>query len=400
MRRDGIGQNRNVRIGAKGISDAGVSDARAERAASDLDDILTIGAEEEFLLVDGETGQVAPLAEKVHAAVDRDLAHLVQREFLTTQIELATPPTAKLADLRDSLIRMRRELCDAAERVGVRLVAIGTGALPLTEAPAVTDNPRFSRMARDFGAICPTAGLSACHVHVGVPDRELGVQVINHLRAWLPTLQAITVNSPFADGVDTGFASWRSVQWSRWPSVTPPPRLESAAHYDRVIDDLVASGAMFDENMLYWYARLSTHVPTVEVRIGDVCPTVDEMVLVAALTRALVGTAVDEVADRSSARQPQDWLIDAAHWRSGHDGLDGLAVDTVTGRARPAWELLDALVEHVRPVLRRHGDEAVVDDLLSRIRESGTGAARQRRLFAECGDLPSVVLAVADATRP
>ncbi len=370
----------------------------AERAAGELDDIFTMGAEEEFLLVHPDSGQVVPAVEDVMAHVPDRYGELVQHEFLATQIEIATPPTSDLATLRGHLTELRGVLATAAEAAGVRLVAIGNGALPLDGPPTVVDNPRYRAMMRDYGALWPTPGLCGCHVHVGVPDRELGVQVLNHLRAWLPVLQAVTANSPFADGRDTGYASWRSVLWARWPTVGAPPHLDSATHYDAVVAELVGSGAMLDEGMLYWYARLSAHVPTVEVRVGDVCPTVEDTTLVTSLVRALVSTVVDEVAQGRPPRAVRDWLVDAAHWRAGRDGLEGGAVDVVTGRPRPAWELLHALIDHVRPALDRHGDTAEVRRLTDLLGSRGSGAARQRRLYARLGDPGAVVLAMADQT--
>ncbi len=377
-----------------------VAQQAAERAANDLDDILTMGAEEEFLLVDPATGQVVPAVDEVMAHIPAHYGELVQYEFLATQIEIASPPTSDLATLRRSLVELRTVVADAAERAGVRLVAIGNGALRLDKPPPVVDNPRYHRMMRDYGALWPTPGLCGCHIHVGVPDRELGVQVLNQLRAWLPVLQAVTGNSPYFDGLDTGYASWRSVLWARWPTVGAPPHLESAAHYDAVVGELVGTGAMLDDGMLYWYARLSAHVPTVEVRIGDVCPTVDDTILVAALVRALVSTVVDAVAAGRPPRAVHDWLVDAAHWRAGRDGLEGAAVDVSTGHPRPAWEMLHALIEHVTPALEQHGDTEYVRQLTDLLGARGSGAARQRRHYAESGDVGAVVLAMADATRP
>jgi carboxylate-amine ligase len=213
----------------------------AERAATALDDVLSMGVEEEFLLCDPGTGQIVPAVDAVFAALDDcatgEYAGLIQYEFLANQAELATPPTTRLPELRGRLVELRTVLCDAAESAGVRLVAIGTGTLPLAGPPTIADNPRYQRMRSEFGAIWPTAGLCGCHVHVGVPDRELGVQVLNHMRGWLPILHAVTANSPISAGDDTGYASWRSVLWSRWPSVGAPPHLDSAAHYDEVLRD-------------------------------------------------------------------------------------------------------------------------------------------------------------------
>lgn len=360
-------------------------------------DPLTLGVEEEFLLIDPESGRVVPAVEQVLAAAP-ERGEPLQREFMATQVETATPPVSSLGELHAALVEARSAAAEAAERAGTRLVAIGTSALPVDPLPPVTEDDRYARMVEEFGSLGPTPGLCGCHVHVGVADRELGVQVLNHLRIWLPLLQGVTGNSPFYDGRDTAHASWRSVLWARWPTAGPGPHLESAEQYDRTVRGLIDSGAMFDEGMLYWYARLSAHVPTVEIRLGDVCPTVDDALLVAALTRGLVSTAVDEVRQGIDARPVPDWLVAAAHWRAGRDGLDGRAVDVRTGQARPAWDLLKELVDHLGPALGRHGDTAAVHRLMARLADRGGGARRLRRRYARSGDLVDVMRAAADAT--
>lgn len=156
---------------------------------------------------------------------------------------------------------------------------------------------------------------------------------------------------------------------------------------------------MLDEGMLYWYARLSAKYPTVEVRIGDVCPSVDDAVLVAALVRALVATAMADVAAGRPPVNTAHHLLVAAHWRAAHDGLEGEGVDLANGELCPAWELVDRLVERVRPALEAHDDLAEVTDLLAGLRRHGTGAARQRAVFARSGRLEDVVAEVARQTR-
>lgn len=352
--------------------------------------ILSFGVEEEFLLIDPATGQVAPAVDAVLAELPFELRGLVQREFLTSQVEIATEPQTELATLRDRLLQLRIAVCAAAERAGVRVIAAGT--CPVAgPPPPVVDQPRYHRMVREFGAaLAAIPGLCACHIHVGVPDRDLGVRVLSQLRRWLPVLHAATVNSPYYAGKDTGYGSWRTVLWARWPTAGPPPHLATAADYDQVVAALTASGAMFDDGMLYWYARLSAHLPTLEVRVGDVCPTVDETVLLAALVRALVATAMTDLAAGRADSVAPHWMVSAAHWLAGRDGMDGCALDVGTGTVRPAWELMNELVEHVRPALSRHGDEAAVGVLLDRLAARGTGAARQRRALAAGPDFGAV----------
>ncbi|NBE80524.1 carboxylate-amine ligase [Micromonospora rubida] len=361
-------------------------------------DLLTVGVEEEFLLVDPHTGTAVPAVDLVMEQVPAELRGQVEREFQTSQIEIGSPPGLELSSIRHSLGVLRRALSEAAERAGVRVLAIGTGPVD-GPVPPVVDKPRFDRMIERFRLLVPGPGNNGMHVHVGVPDPETGVQVLNHVRPWLPILHAATVNSPFSAGVDTGYASWRSVEWERWPSVAPTPYLESHEHYERLIRQLIASGVMLDEGMLYWYARLSAKYPTVELRIGDVCPSVDDAVLVAALVRALVASAMTDIAEGRQPVRTDHHLLVAAHWRAAHDGLEGDGVDLTDGELRPAWELLDRLVERLRPALERHGDLAEVTDLLGGLRRHGTGAARQRAVFARTGNLVDVVHDVARQTR-
>ncbi|MFY1668427.1 carboxylate-amine ligase [Plantactinospora sp. WMMB334] len=353
-------------------------------------DQLTVGVEEEFLLVDPVTGAATPAVEAVFAEVPDELRGQVQHEFQTSQIEIGTPPGLELRALRHSLGLLRTGLADAAEAAGVRLVAAGTGPVD-GPVPPVVDNPRFHRMIERFGLLVPSPGVNGMHVHVGVPDPEIAVQVLNHLRPMLPILHAATANSPFYAGRDTGYASWRSVLWERWPSVAPTPWLESHTHYEGLVDELIGTGVMLDEGMLYWYARLSSKYPTVEIRIGDVCPGLDDTILIAALVRALVDTALADIAaGRPAPRVPHHMLV-AAHWRAAHDGLEGMAVDLAGGGLRPAWHLMRRLFTRLRPSLERHGDLPLVTALLSRLQAHGTGAARQRAAYAKRHEISDVL---------
>jgi len=381
------------------ISEAPATTITGEMAAeAEAHDLLTLGVEEEYLLVDAVEPAGIEAVDAVFAELPDEIRDSVQREYLRSQIEVASPPQLELTGLRDSLTRLRRGLADAAERAGARLVAVGVS--PATGAAVrLVDEPRFHRMRERFGDLSPGAGLNGMHVHVSIPDPESGVQVLNHLRPWLPILQAATANSPVFCGHETGYASWRSVMWERWPTVGPTPYLESHERYETLVSDLVASGAMLDEGMLYWYARLSARYPTVEIRMGDVCPTLDETVLLAALTRGLVATLLDAV--RAGVRAPDipHPLLVAAHWRAAHDGLDGLNLDLATRETRPARRLLRQLFDFVRPQLARHGDLETATLLLARLHANGTGAARQRALLARRGSVADVVDWLASATR-
>ncbi|MEV0898704.1 glutamate--cysteine ligase [Actinoplanes sp. NPDC049802] len=367
--------------------------AKAER-----DDLLTLGVEEEYLLVDGVEPRAVEAVDEVFAELPDELRDGVQHEYHRSQIEVASPPQLRLDALAEALRRLRTAVAGAADRAGARLIAVGTGPAAGPNM-RIVDEPRYHRMRERFGDLSPGQGMCGTHVHVSIPDPETGVQVLNHLRPWLPVLQAAAANSPLFAGRDTGYASWRSMMWERWPTVGPTPYLRSHEHYETLVGDLEQSGAMLDEGMLYWYARLSANYPTVEIRMGDVTPTADDAVLLAALTRALVATLLNEVRDGAEAPDVPHPLLMAAHWRAAHDGLEGLNIDMATREPRPAWRLFRQLFDYVRPELDRHGDLATVTLLMGRLREHGTGAARQRALLARGGSVADVVTWLAAATR-
>ncbi|MEV6600879.1 glutamate--cysteine ligase [Actinoplanes sp. NPDC051346] len=349
---------------------------------------VTLGVEEEFLLIDPETGQNAPVVEKVLAALPDALRGQSRLEFRHSMLEMVTPVCTDLVELTDQLTGLRRAAAAAAREAGVHLVAVG--ATPVADpVREPTDNPRFRAIARHYGPIAYDAAVCGCHVHVGVPDRETAVRVCTRLRPWLPILQALTVNSPLAAGADTGHASWRSLQLTRWPALGPTPAFTSASEYDDTVTTLVSSGTMLDDSMVLWYARPSATYPTVEIRVADVCPTPADTALLAALVRALVATVAS---DGGGAPVP-DHLLEAAHWNAAHTGMDGTLLDVRTGTARPAWDVVADLVASVRPALRRLGDASRVAAELERIRDEGTGAARQRRALSQ-GGIPAALAEV------
>ena len=217
---------------------------------------LTLGVEEEFLLLHADTGRAMPVVDEVVAALPGEVRGHSRLEFRACQLEMASPVATDLTALREQLRYLRRTAAAASRTAGARLVAVGATPLPDGRSP-LSHEPRYAEMARRFGAVAAEPAVCGCHVHVGLPNRELAVQVSNHLRTYLPTVQALTANSPLHDGRDTGYASWRTIQFSHWPSAGPAPYFDSARDYDETVEQLTAAGVMMDEGMVYWYARLS-----------------------------------------------------------------------------------------------------------------------------------------------
>ncbi|RYF56675.1 MAG: YbdK family carboxylate-amine ligase [Comamonadaceae bacterium] len=357
--------------------------------------IPTLGVEEEFVLADPHTGRPSLHNTEVITA-GRELGINLQAEFSRCQIETATSIGTHIQDLRDQLCESRAVTADAAARTGCQLLAVGT---PLYVPPpdSITDTPRYRRMAEQFGALA-TGVVCGCHVHVGVADREQAVQVINHLRPWLPTLLALTANSPIAAGCDTGYASWRYILFGHWPSAGAPPYFDSAANYDAAVDAMRESGAILDTGMVYWDVRVSDHLPTVEIRISDVPATIDETMTLATLVHALVITAVHAIERGTPAPTIHQEVLRGACWRAARDGLAGHGFDLTTMRLVHARRLVYQLLTHVRPALTELDEYRQVAGSLAAILDHGNGAVRQRRTLARRGSVAEVIAECARRT--
>lgn len=342
----------------------------------DRDLCPSVGVEEEFVLVDPATGAPFPGNTAV-AQVGKTLGIDLQLELSTCQIETATPPCTSTSELRTELLRTRRLAAAAATTAGARLLA--TGVPPLGPIPrSITDVPRYRRLAEHYRQLGDQV-ICGCHVHVGIPDRDTAAAVCNHLRPWLPALLALAANSPITDGRDTGYASWRHMLWSRWPSAGPPPHLRSAAHYDATVTEMLDHETILDTAMLYWDVRLSAHLPTIEIRVADVPATADDAVLIAALIRALVVTAHTAVHQGRTVTPVDPHRLRAAYWRAARDGLDGHGIDPVTGHLVPAPDLILRLLDHIRPALEHTGDYQQAHQALHTVLARGNGATQQRR---------------------
>ncbi|GII31124.1 carboxylate-amine ligase [Planotetraspora mira] len=359
---------------------------------------LTMGVEEEFLLLDPETGRVVPGADVVRGRVRGPIAARLVPELTRFQVESNSEVHTELDRLGDDLLELRRVAASAAAASGLGLVACGTALSGNVGIPPLSRSPRYHDIAREFRAVIRGQGVCGCHVHIGMDDHEEAVQVSNHTRPWLPVLLALTVNSPIADALDTGYASWRTMLIGRWPSAEPPPFFHSFGHYESLVSGLRASGAIMDRGMVYWLVRISDHVPTLEFRTADVCATVEETVLLAALVRALAATAVLDVRAGIAAPQIDQTLLRAAFWRAARDGMDGHGLDLLTGSRVPAWRLVRRLLDRVRPSLVASGDLRTVTAALDSIRRVGSGATRQRAAYARRGHLSDVARLLIEQT--
>ena len=352
-----------------------------------------MGVEEELLLVDpcggrprAVSGAALRYAEDDPAARDGqlNLSHELQQ-----QLETDTRPCHSLDEVDAELRRWRRAAALVAERAGAQVAALATS--PIAVEPSTTPEPRYRKIVEEFGLTAQEQLSSACHVHVAVHSGEEGVGVLDRIRPWLPPLLALSANSPFWQGGDSGYASYRSQVWGRWPSAGPTGTFGSLDGYRAVIQELLASGTVLDEGMAYFDARLSRHQPTVEIRVADVCMHAEDAVLIAALARSLVEMAAR--AWRAGVDHPRvrTELLRVATWRAGRSGTETELVHPITGHPVPAAVAVEALLDHVTPALADAGELDTVRELLRAVLRRGTGSRVQRAVFARAGRLADVV---------
>ncbi|MEU1117629.1 MULTISPECIES: glutamate--cysteine ligase [unclassified Streptomyces] len=375
----------------------------------------TVGVEEELLLIDRNSGEPRALSSAVLARAAKDTAEKAEhaensenaetekqdcdyrepedeafeKELHGQQLEFATQPRESMSDLADEVVRWRADAARHAGDVGAAVAALATSPLPVS--PSVNTGRRFQWMEKQFGLTTQEQLTCGCHVHVAVGSDEEGVAVIDRIRPWLPVLVALSSNSPFWQGHDSLYSSYRSRVWGRWPMAGPTEIFGSAERYEQQVQDMVATGVLRDRGMVYFDARLSHRYPTVEVRVADVCLEASTTILIAALTRGLVETAAREWRAGRPPAAHGIALLRLAAWRAARSGLDDVLLHPVTMRPTPSGEVVQALIDHVREALEDSGDLDLVRTTAAGLLKGGNGARVQRDILERTGSLGDVV---------
>ncbi|PRA80451.1 YbdK family carboxylate-amine ligase [Microbacterium sp. MYb66] len=354
------------------------------------------GIEEEFLFLDEHS--LVPVA--LSAGTRERITRLrtggeVTTEYLTSQIECLTEPVRTGADAEAQLRHLRGLIGWHAQEQ--QAIAAGTGTpFATTRSSTISPSPHYDVVAEQLGHLSRDHEVNGLHVHVEVLDEEERVRALDRVRGWLPVLLALTGNSPFVDGRDTTFASWRSILIRRLPASWGPPRFRDIGEYRAGVQKLIDLGAIADAASLSWAARISERYPTVEVRVFDAQLTATDAVFAAALSRAIVLTDDQSPADTGVEG------IDASLWAAARRGMDARVIDPTTGEVDDARTVAERMLAVIAPALRELGDEDRVGEGIERLRTLGTGADRQRRAVDEGGTpgLARLLLAGTPAPHP
>jgi carboxylate-amine ligase len=350
---------------------------------------LTLGVEEELHLVDLETMQLASRGPQLLARLP---AESFSAELQRTTVETNTAVCDTLDELRADIAQLRDRLISTAADEGLGVAAVGTPPLSSADDFRLTATGRFGRMQQEYRLLVDEQLICGTQVHVGLPNREIAVQVTQRVSRDLPLLLALSASSPYWHGADTGYSSIRTIIWQRWPTAGATGALASAAEYDDLLTDLIASGVIADAKMAYFDVRPSAHAPTVELRVCDACPIVDDAVLIAGLFRGLVAAAQDASQRDAPMRPVPAPMHRAAMWRAARSGLTGHLLDD-EDHPQPiaARSAIRQLLARLRPYLEDLGDWDQIVDLTDATLMRGNSADRQRAAYADSGSMDKVV---------
>ena len=344
---------------------------------------LTIGVEEEYLLVDAETGDLAvdPPEEVLDTCI-KELGDCVSHEFLRSQIEVGTKVCASMAEVREDLKRLRAGVGDVASRYGLAPLAVSTHPYANWQDQVHTHKDRYDGMAHDMQAVIQRMLICGMHVHVGVEDEDFRIDVLNQARYFLPHLLCLTTSSPFWQGRDTGLKSYRLAVFDSLPRTGLPDPVPSWGEYQRMIAQMTSAGLIQDGTKIWWDIRPSARYPTVELRICDVCTRLEDCIAVAALYRCIVSLLARLRATNQRWREYSNMLIDENRWLAQRYGTEAKLVDFGKRSLVPLADLVDELAELVR-------EDAEALDCVDEIQHTrtiardGTSADRQLALFKQ-----------------
>ena len=357
--------------------------------------LVAVGVEEEFHIVNLATRRLTGQAGRLMGRLPADRFSC---EMQRSVLEANSRPWVGLTELAEDIAGLRQAAVAAAEPLGLGVVAAGTVPLADPGTLQVTPDPRYEHIRDEYRMLVSEQLICSTQVHVDVADRDLAVAVGRRVASRLPALLALSASSPYWRGTDTGYASYRSLIWRRWPTAGALYGFESATDYDQAITDLIRSGVITDSGMIYFDVRPSDHLPTLELRICDSCPRLEDVVLLAGLFRALVISAAAAEYEGQPLAPVRPELLQAATWRAARAGLEGDLVDPMTASPVPAGRLIGQLLADLRPALESTGDWELVCELTTSALARGSSAARQRAARSS-GGLRNVVDTLVAETR-
>jgi carboxylate-amine ligase len=362
-----------------------------------MEQLYTIGIEEEYQIIDPESRELTSYIQEFLESGAVVLRDQVRPEFLQSQVEVGSQVCRNIKEARQEVIRLRRMVSEVAGSNDRKIVSAGTHPFSRWMEQDITARDRYYGLTKDMGYVARRLLIFGTHVHIGIEDPELRIDIFNQVRYFLPHILALSTSSPFWQGRDTELKSYRSVVFEDLPRTGIPGHFNSHADYDRYLQTLTKTNCIDDPTRIWWDVRPHCKFPTLEFRICDACTKMDEVIAIAALFQAVVAKLAQLRRSNQTWRSYRPELIAENKWRAIRDGVDGKLIDFGIEQEVPHRFLMNELLDIV---------DDVVDELDSRreieyirtILSEGTSADRQLRVYRETGDLKAVVDHLADET--
>lgn len=354
------------------------------------DHVFTLGIEEEFQIIDPETRELRSHIEQILEHGKVTMQERVKPEMHQSVVELGTDICSSTDDAREHVVRLRSELAALAARAGLKIASAGTHPFSHWMDQPITAGERYETIVKDMQQVARANLIFGLHVHVGIPDRNVAIHVMNQARYFLPHLFALSVNSPFWLGQNTGFKAYRLKIFERFPRTGIPDAFESLSEYEDYLKLLVTTNCVDNAKKIWWDIRLHPFFDTIEFRICDAQSRVEDTIALAALMQAIIVRLHKLQHQNMTFRIYRRRLIDENRWRASRYGLDGSLIDFGRECEVETRSLIHEIIEFVEKEVTELGSQKCIEHI-GRIMREGTGADRQLRVWEQTRSMPAVV---------
>ena len=358
---------------------------------------FTLGIEEEYQVIDPATRELTSHDQQIVTNAAKSLNDQVKAEMHQAVVEVGTNICQDIQDAKQQVTHLRRSISNTAGELGYKIGAAGTHPFSKWETQMLTPNPRYDEIINELQDTARSNLIFGLHVHVGMEDKNMALHLVNSMRYFLPHLYALSTNSPFWEGRNTGFKSFRSKVFDKFPRTGIPGVFDNYAQYENYVNLLVKTRCIDNPKKIWWDIRIHPVFPTLEVRICDVPLTVDETISIAALIQALVAKLYKLRQQNINFMVYHRALINENKWRAGRYGIDGKMIDFGQEKEVETKLLMAEFIDFVDDVLDDLGSREEVENIFKML-ENGTGADRQLKVFEETKDLTKVVDYITEQT--